>query len=662
VRTSLHAVPVSVGRSHGLGYSNVYRMKNLHKVSLALPGYRIERLLGQGGMAVVYLALQESLDRHVALKVMRQYLSAEPGFRKRFLNEARIIAQLSHPNIITVFDVGVYELNYYLSMDYLSGGTLKERIRQGLPTASALKIARTLAVALGYAHRRGYVHRDIKPANVLFDAYDQPVLTDFGVAKMVGDGATRLTSTGTTLGSAAYMSPEQAKNRPVDQRSDLYSFGVLFWESLTATLPFQAQNPFALALKHINDPIPKLPPNLEAFQPIVDGLLAKEPEQRFANAAELLKVLDFLSADVAPDRDESPGEMSTQMCTRVVPTFRGHNALGRRLSATMSRNVKIGLTLGLTVVLAVGIFAILGRNRGTEPPTLALKSPDAPSVSLVSENQTPLVDPDASKNGLTTSEAGAPNNASQATTEKSASKSADNLTKTENPVQVSGQARMHQLLIEARTLWQAGKLTEPEGDNAFERYRQVLAIDPQNSKARAKLVELGRIRLARRYLQTARTLLAQQDLEGSLTSIETGLRLAENHQELLALRDQVQATLADETPERIKQRSVARLLERAATQWQMGQLTEPAGDNAYESYRQILRIDPGHSEAKAKLIRIGRIRLVAQYRTAAEQLLHQGDLRGSLAKIEVGLRLAPDQQDLKALREKVEAQMAAAAP
>jgi len=260
-----------------------------------IAGYTTESVLGAGGMATVYLAVQESLSRHVALKVMNQLLMIDADYCRRFLNEGRLIAKLSHPNIVTVYDIGVSEHFHYLSMTYLPGRTLREKIQRGLPLEYALYIAKCLADALGYAHRQGIVHRDIKPGNVLFTHSGAPVLTDFGIAKTMGN-ETKLTSTGMTIGSVGYMSPEQALGNEVDNRSDLYSLGVLLWQMLTGALPYSAQDPFALALKHANEPIPKLPRPLDRFQPVIEGLMAKKPEDRLASAEEEVGLLQAAAA------------------------------------------------------------------------------------------------------------------------------------------------------------------------------------------------------------------------------------------------------------------------------------------------------------------------------------------------------------------------------
>jgi serine/threonine-protein kinase PpkA len=187
-----------------------------------IPGYQIERELGRGGMAIVYLALQESLHRHVALKVIKPILTSDEEFAQRFLREGRIIAQLSDPHIVTVYDIASHDNTYYLSMEYLPGGNLQQRIREGLPLGEALPVARAIAGALHYAHRRGIIHRDIKPQNILFRENGEPVLTDFGIAKTLGT-TTVMTRTGLSIGTPRYMSPEQIRGQAVDTRADLYS-------------------------------------------------------------------------------------------------------------------------------------------------------------------------------------------------------------------------------------------------------------------------------------------------------------------------------------------------------------------------------------------------------------------------------------------------------
>ena len=270
-----------------------------------IPGYRIESELGRGGMASVYLARQESLNRSVALKIMNPALGVEDDFKTRFLNEGRIVAQLNHNHIVTIYDIGGYGHYHYLSMEYLPGGTLRERIRAGLSLKHSLRIAYALGGALYYAHKQGIVHRDIKPLNVLFRQDGSPVLTDFGIAKVIG-GEEQLTQTGFAVGSVGYMSPEQALGRPIDHRADLYAFGLLLWEMLTGKPPFAASDAFALALKHATEPLPELPAQLARCQPLFNRLLAKQPEDRYAGLDQCLHALATIAHLMGVDMGSAP--------------------------------------------------------------------------------------------------------------------------------------------------------------------------------------------------------------------------------------------------------------------------------------------------------------------------------------------------------------------
>ncbi len=255
-----------------------------------IPGYLIERIIGKGAMSTVYLAVQESLDRRVALKVLAPGLVADPTFGKRFVKEGKIIAKLSHPHIVTIYDTGTYQDCSYIAMEYLEAGTLRERIKAGLSPEQAVKILVQIARALGYAHRQNCVHRDIKPANIMFRDAETAVLSDFGIAKNLED-KTQLTAAGWRVGTPNYMSPEQALGKPIDARCDLYSLGVVFYETLTGSRPYKGADAFETALMHVKEPIPILPEPLRQFQPVIDRLLAKTPEARFANAEELIQAV-----------------------------------------------------------------------------------------------------------------------------------------------------------------------------------------------------------------------------------------------------------------------------------------------------------------------------------------------------------------------------------
>jgi serine/threonine-protein kinase PpkA len=261
---------------------------------MQIPGYTLIKKINSGGMATVYLATQHSVGRTVALKIMKPSLDKDPEFHQRFQREATIIGQLSHPNIIPIYDIGRHEGFNYISMEFLSKGALDEKILQGMSTEQALGITLGIAAALEHAHSKGYVHRDIKPENILFREDGSPVLTDFGIARTIKSKA-NMTQVGAVIGTPYYMSPEQAKGESSDGRSDLYSLGVMLYEMLTGKRPFQADSSLALGIKHIHEQAPKLPLNLFALQPILDKLLAKKPEQRYQTARELITELESIA-------------------------------------------------------------------------------------------------------------------------------------------------------------------------------------------------------------------------------------------------------------------------------------------------------------------------------------------------------------------------------
>ena len=251
-----------------------------------IPGYQLEREIGVGGMARVYLAIHTALDRRVAMKVMAPALVADPAFSKRFLREARTLAGLTHPNIVAVYDVGATDsLLHYFAMQHLENGDMSARIARGIPETEVVRIISVIAKALGFAHQRGVIHRDVTPGNIMFDGANNPVLTDFGIARSE-HGSTRITQTGVSIGTSSYMSPEQARGGEIDQRSDLYSLGALTFEALTGHPPYKGADGFAVAYAHVFEPIPRLPAYVSHWQSFIDKVLAKDPNERFDNAEQ----------------------------------------------------------------------------------------------------------------------------------------------------------------------------------------------------------------------------------------------------------------------------------------------------------------------------------------------------------------------------------------
>ncbi|TNJ35097.1 serine/threonine-protein kinase [Arenimonas terrae] len=430
----------------------------LTSVDINIPGYRILSPIGEGGMASVFLAVQESLDREVALKVMSPVLAANTEFASRFLTEGKITAKLQHPNLVTVYDIGSHAGVYYLAAEYIPGGTLKERISQGgLSVAHILDIATDIAQGLDFAHEKGFVHRDVKPGNVLFRKDGRVVLADFGIAKAM-DGSNSSTVAGSSIGTPDYMSPEQARGEPVDGRSDLYSLGTVLYEMLTGTPPYQAGDPFTVALMHVTHPVPALPEPYEWLQPLVSGLMAKDAAQRYNTGAAFVDALHKL-VEAAPQ-----GAVLQETSARKAGGG-GRIAAGAatqqrtRISARQSS----GRPAWLWPAAGVGVFgaAVLAwwlLTPATAPPSQ-------------SQPQGPAAQPTA---------------ATPATETLPESFQMPQPVDTANQDEVDRLLNAGDKLYEYATQVEVGrKLDYPDDDSALGYYRRVLAIDPENARARA---------------------------------------------------------------------------------------------------------------------------------------------------------------------------------
>ena len=328
--------------------------------------YALVNPLGGGGMAVVFLAHDRVLTRNVALKVLRQEYAQDDEFVERFRREAISAAALSHPNIVPVYDRGETEDGrYYIAMEYVSGGTLKDRIDRDGPLAPgvAVRVASQVAEALGAAHDRGIIHRDVKPRNILVSESGDVKVADFGIARAAT--ATAISQTSDMIGTARYMSPEQAMGKRVGPASDLYSLGVVLYEMLTGDVPFDAETPVAIAMKHINEP-PRSPKELnpeipERINALVLRLLAKDPKDRHGSAAYLLDALDEVG-NAVEGSDFEKARVEKEPETRAVVTTAGKERLGspRRKSRLAASLVVLLVLLG--AISGFGLGSLWTRN------------------------------------------------------------------------------------------------------------------------------------------------------------------------------------------------------------------------------------------------------------------------------------------------------------
>ncbi|MBE2293992.1 MAG: protein kinase, partial [Phycisphaerales bacterium] len=498
---------------------------------MQIPGYQIEHELGQGGMAIVYLAIQESLRRPVALKVIKPVLTTDEEFAIRFQREGRLIAQLNDPHIVTVYDIASHDGTYYLSMEYLGGGTLQQRIRAGLSPSEVLIISRAIVGALSYAHERSIIHRDIKPQNILFRENGTPVLTDFGIAKTLGSN-TIMTRTGLSIGTPRYMSPEQIRGQEVDPRADLYSFGVLFYEMLTGNVPYAAEDSFALAMMHVTAATPELPPRLSAYQPLLNKLLDKDPNRRFQRGQDFIAALDALEAGRTDE---------LLRLTRIDSPTVGTDSRARRPRPfTWKTGMAVAAVVLVGTVAGSGTYLYL--QQPTPPPLADSIAPPSPPATDTTAQQREAVEPQ---------------------------------------------------LIAARQQQQAGALKEAlahveEGLGQAPHHAELLAlreeINQQLAEARAQGEQQQQMELqAEQLLEQAQRAQQEDNLDISLVYIEQGLGAMPKHSGLLALKQEV---LAHKTEREQQEESARQQVETTQHQEEQRQAEERRAEKHQAEQRQ----------------------------------------------------------------------------
>ena len=333
--------------------------------------YELEELVGVGGMSSVFRARDAVLERSVALKVLHEQFSSDPEYVERFRREARAIARLAHPNIVTVIDRGEYEGRQYIVFEHVDGETLKELVeREGpLPVEQALRIAHQVARGIAFAHEHGVVHRDVKPQNVLLNEDGVAKVTDFGIARSL-EREEGLTETGTVLGTSDYLAPEQAAGQPVDERSDQYALGVLLYELLTGDVPYHGGTLVEVAMKHLYEPVPSATGYRHDISQRVDALIgramAKRPEDRFPTTDALVAALHACLAEEAAGR--ATGDGATQVLRVGAPAG---EAIARPVSRRRGRGRPVAAVLAIALVaagLVAAVIALADRSRQEDRP------------------------------------------------------------------------------------------------------------------------------------------------------------------------------------------------------------------------------------------------------------------------------------------------------
>lgn len=461
--------------------------------NVQIPGYRILRTLGVGGMATVYLAEQVSLEREVALKVMAPSLAANADFCEQFLKEGRITAKLSHPNLVTVHDIGSYRGTYYMASEYLSAGSLRDRMHEALSVGDALKIVRDVASGLAYAHSMGFVHRDVKPGNILFRPNGTAVLADFGIAKAITT-ISSATMAGNAIGTPDYMSPEQAQATPVDGRTDLYSLGAVLYEMLTGGKPYSATDPYAVALRHVTDPVPMLPERLAGLQPLLDKTMAKKREERFAKGEELIAECDALLRE----HPEVGGG------TRHRPaSAAGAAAAPLRVGLERAATRRWLAPAAAVLVLLVGVGLVWRAWQRTPAPTSPATPVSGPVMAPPAPPQLPVEPP---------ADTGA----------------AGSFGAVDTPALLT---RAGGYLQQGLASGDGRHFAFPDGDNAIDLFREVLRRDPGNRVAAQGLAQIAAF-----YEKGARSMLERGLDSTGADLVEKGLRAQPDNAELRKLK------------------------------------------------------------------------------------------------------------------------------
>ena len=615
------------------------------------PGYNVVGEIGRGGMATVYRARQVLLDREVALKVLIPTLSQDPVYAQRFLQEARMLASLAHPNIVSVYDVGVTPTGlHYFSMQMVPGGDFALRLANGVNEVELIRVVSAVCDALGFAHARGYVHRDVTPANILFDERNKPVLTDFGIARALASSS-RMTASGLSIGTSHYMSPEQARGGEVDRRSDIYSLGVMVFEALVGKPPFNGEDGFAVAYAHVHEPVPKLPESLSRWQPLIDTAMAKSPDQRYPDCqtfrvammriaggrpaepvaredATLIGKLPGVAAPTPSGSDDGDrtliGSLPAIRKEDVQAAQAAQASTAQTTKLTVPRKVPVEapkpapapatataprpasswrwwhaalvlLLLAGAGALGVGLWS--GKS-GKAPVAASTKTPPStPHVPQESPAQPtkpfdPYVPPAGSENAPPSGDAigqTSPSDEPTADPMTEAEEGSDTVADAQQDLIYTVNDPVEELLALARLNMANQRYTTPAGRNALERYVQALKIEPKNKAARAGIASI-----AQAYLDMAAQTDPQADAAQWLAHLEQAGNVAEAHS-----LDKATAAVA-----KMKQDRVDALVQRAEKAIAAWNGTE--AEAALTEARSILPAAQNIAAAARKLTGLGK--------------------------------------------------------
>ena len=539
-------------------------------LDFTIPGYDVIERIGSGGMAGVYRARQHSFDRSVALKVLKPDLSEDDAFCQRFIMESLIIAKLNHSNIVQVYDVGEIKNNYFIAMEFLSGGDLKSRLKSGLSLSQSIEVMKQLGSAINFAHKKNIVHRDLKPDNVMFREDGAAVLTDFGIAKET-TADINLTQTGLIVGTPKYMSPEQIRGADPSPAGDIYSLGIMFYEMLVGTQPFKGADLVAIAYQHFNEPVPKLPEHLSAYQSLLEAMLEKDSSNRTITGADIVNQLQQIESGQSPALPANSLGDSTKLLDSgpALKTVLAEAAAGADETVVTPAPQTTG-----------NIATPTDETIITDDPVRLLPLDEEPDQNNGNKGYWKII---AAASMLTA--------ASGIAYFTSLNTSQQDVNGSESQSVLQDQTRIDRLLAEADSAIVDLRLTTGE-NNAFDIVQTILNEQPNHVAAQGKLTAI-----AQKYLQLADNAIQQK----SFNKAKDYLNKAEQVDNSIStdafyeLINEKQAEAKNATL--IKDQfmiegllNVARLEERSGNV-----------DAAIRQYRKVVSVDPNNREANQKL-------------------------------------------------------------
>ncbi|MBL8297182.1 MAG: protein kinase [Rhodanobacteraceae bacterium] len=601
-----------------------------------IPGYEFLRQLGSGGMSTVWLAVQESLQRKIAIKLMKRAHDSSSDdarqFEKRFLLEGRTMAKLPHRNIVAVYDIVSTDDVAYIAMEYLEGGTLSERMQAGLSLADAISVVVQIAGALDFAHSQGIVHRDLKPANIMFRDATTPVLTDFGIARQQDQAATRLTQTGMLVGTPNYMSPEQISGSDIDGRSDLYSLGVMFYELLSGSTPFNGDTPIAVMMAHLTQPPPPLDAEFAHFQPVLDKMLAKNRDERYATLHEFVVALKqrVVASDTLLMRLQlTPGMTSSEQLRQLGFTASDPAGSGLRSAASLQQSTPLPRPQDVAARKTGG--ASSPARPAPAPPTPTARRAAAPTALPPSRPPPPrpLLWPWLAAAGvLLLGLIGVGIWSWQAGSGLSAEE----------------RALVGYWIKDAERMAGESKFVSPPGDNAYEVLQKVLQKDTENEAAQALLE-----RIAQALRAEAEAALTKGDYALARDRADQALFVRKDDADLSALKQRIDAAVASE--ERRKQ--IEQLLAGSAAADKAGKPFGP--DGSYALLVKARDLAPDDAAVKQRVDAF----IAAQLAPAREALAGGNSERANLLLIGLRPELGNEAAFLALTNEATQAQRAA---